>query len=75
MADFDLDVRRLLCPMPVIKTQKKVKELADGDNLTVYATDPGAQYDIPAWCRIYGHEVANISESDQDIIIKLKVNK
>jgi len=49
MSEYELDARRMLCPMPVIKTQNKVKELAVGDILSVICTDPGALSDIPAW--------------------------
>lgn len=52
-----LDARRLLCPLPVIRTQNRVRELDDGDLLEVLATDPGVLNDVPAWCRINGHTV------------------
>jgi len=32
---FTLDAKRLLCPMPVIRTQDRIKELNAGDQLTV----------------------------------------
>ena len=52
-----LDAGSLLCPMPVIRTQNRIAELAPGDTLEVQATDPGTLHDIPAWCRVHGHEV------------------
>ena len=66
-----LDVRRLLCPMPVIKVQNKMKTLAPGDQLEVICTDPGALHDIPAWCRIHGHHVIETHEADEDGIITI----
>lgn len=50
-----LDALGLLCPLPVIRTQEKVKSLAAGTELEVLATDPGAVHDIQAWCRVHGH--------------------
>ncbi len=73
MSQFELDARRMLCPMPVIKTQNRVKELAVGDILDVICTDPGALSDIPAWARINGHEVIGHREQDNEIIITVKV--
>jgi len=73
MAHYELDVRRMLCPMPVIKTQQRVKTLKPGDILTVYATDPGAVYDVPAWTRMYGHKLLKTSEVDLDIVIEIEV--
>ncbi len=73
MSHYLLDVKRLLCPMPVIKTQNKVKELQVDDELEIVCTDPGALQDIPAWCRMYGHEVLNTQEQDGEIIITIRV--
>lgn len=50
-----LDVRGLLCPLPVIRTQECVETLATGTLLEILATDPGVLQDIPAWCRVHGH--------------------
>lgn len=65
MSEHTLDARRLLCPMPVIRTQNVVKTLQPGDTLVVWCTDPGVRADIPAWCRINGHEVIAIDEPGQ----------
>jgi tRNA 2-thiouridine synthesizing protein A len=73
MKTYELDARKLLCPMPVIKTQNKIKELSPEDILVVTCTDPGVIHDIPAWCRINGHEVLAIDEEDREIIVKIKV--
>ena len=61
-----LDVRGLLCPLPVIRTQDKVKGLAAGAVLEIVATDPGVMQDIPAWCRVHGHELLSMTENDEE---------
>ena len=73
MSLHHLDVRNLLCPMPVIRTQNRVADLAPGDELEVLCTDPGALTDIPAWCRIEGHTVVQSGERDGDFFVRLKV--
>lgn len=73
MSRYQLDARRLFCPMPVIRTQDKVAELQPGDTLEVFSTDPGALNDIPAWCRINGHNVLETREENGDIVILLEV--
>jgi len=73
MAIHELDARRLICPMPVIRTQDKIKTLNPGDTLKVYCTDPGVKQDIPAWCEINGHEVMRIEAIERDIIILIKI--
>ena len=68
-----LDARRLLCPMPVIRTQDRVETLKEGEELKVTATDPGVVHDIPAWCRIHGHRVVVIEEEGEEINITICV--
>ena len=72
---YDLDARRLLCPMPVIRTQDKVEQLSPGDTLEVVCTDPGVLNDIPAWCRINGHKVLQSSEQDGEITLLIEVGE
>ncbi len=65
----------MLCPLPVIRTQDRVARLAQGALLDVYATDPGALRDIPAWCRIHGHAVVETEWRGREIRIRLKVSR
>jgi len=73
MSSYQLNACNMLCPLPVIKTQDKVAELQSGDILEVICTDPGALNDIPAWCRINGHQVLDSREADDEVSITLKV--
>ena len=73
MSDHELDARRMLCPMPVIRTQQEVGKLKPGDRLAVICPDPGAIHDIPAWCRVNGHEIISIQQRDEEIRISVLV--
>lgn len=75
MTTHSLNARRLLCPLPVIRTQDKVKQLQTGDELEVICTDPGVMQDIPTWCRINGHQVLSVEQVDGEYVIVLKVGK
>ncbi|WP_456412025.1 sulfurtransferase TusA family protein [Thiolapillus sp.] len=70
---FQLDCRRLLCPMPVIRVQDKVAELHPGDELEVVCTDPGVLQDIPAWCRINGHLLLDQQARDDEYVLRIRV--
>lgn len=73
-----LDARNILCPLPVIRTQNLVLTLPEGDTLDVSCTDPGALCDIPAWCRINGHEIVEARITDPDtneVLISIRVGK
>lgn len=75
MSRATLDARGLLCPLPVIRTQERVASLADGDELEILATDPGALHDIPAWCRVHGHEVTATRRAGREVAIDIIVRK
>ncbi len=71
-----LDARRLLCPMPVIKVQKLIDELgkdAIGERIESICTDPGALYDIPAWAKVHGHKLIETSEEDYEYRITIEI--
>ena len=70
---YELDARRLFCPMPVIRTQDRVAELQPGDTLEIVSTDPGALNDIPAWCRINGHKVLETRKQDGEVHLLIEV--
>ncbi len=60
-----IDLKGLLCPMPVVKMAKAIKEIQPGEVLEAYATDPGVMADIPAWCRTTGNELVTIEKQDK----------
>jgi len=72
-ADATIDCFGLLCPVPIIQTVKKMKELAVGQVLEVTATDPGIREDMPAWCRTTGHEFLGIEEEGE--LVRVYVRK
>ena len=67
-----LDVTKLLCPMPVIKLSQMIADIAEEDIVEVLATDPGVKQDIPAWCRVHGHEVLSVEEVNEKITLIIK---
>jgi tRNA 2-thiouridine synthesizing protein A len=75
MSTTVVDARNLLCPLPVIRTQDAVEKLQPGDTVQVLCTDPGVVYDIPAWCRVHGHEVCDINEQEYEIAISIRVGE
>jgi len=75
MSATTVDARNLLCPLPVIRTQDAVAECRSGDRVQVICTDPGVMHDIPAWCRVHGHEVCDISRGEREIIIEIRVGE
>ncbi|MBI4732861.1 MAG: sulfurtransferase TusA family protein [Chloroflexi bacterium] len=60
-----LDLKGLLCPMPIVKMAKAIKEIEVGQTLEAVATDPGVMADVPAWCRSTGHELVTLEKLDK----------
>ncbi|GAB6067061.1 sulfurtransferase TusA [Methylothermus subterraneus] len=52
-----IDARGLLCPLPVIRLQDAAKRFPPGTRVELIGTDPGIFQDVPAWCRVHGHEL------------------
>ncbi len=61
-----LDARGLLCPLPVIRAQDRIRSLPPGASLEVLATDAGTLQDIPAWCRVHGHALESAVTEDAE---------
>ena len=58
------DARGMLCPMPILKTAKMIKEVEVGQVLEVFADDEGAKEDFPSWCQQTGHEFLGMEEEE-----------
>ena len=59
-ADARLDTLGLLCPMPIVLTARRIKELTVGQVLEVISDDEGIKNDLPAWCETAGHELLSL---------------
>jgi tRNA 2-thiouridine synthesizing protein A len=51
----EVDARGLRCPLPVVRLAAAARDLPTGTQVSVLATDPAAQHDVPAWARLRGH--------------------
>lgn len=67
-----LDARGLLCPEPVMLLHKAMRPLAVGEQLTVLATDPTTERDIPQFCRMLGHELVSQQSEGEELIYVLQ---
>lgn len=62
MSETLLDVRGLSCPLPVLKANRVLRELAAGDHLRVLATDRASSADFRSFCRETGHALVAFGE-------------
>lgn len=50
-----LEARGLLCPLPVLKTRRRLANIPPGGRLDVLADDPLAPLDMQSFCALEGH--------------------
>jgi tRNA 2-thiouridine synthesizing protein A len=62
---IEVDARGLRCPLPVIRLAAAARDALSGTRIIVLASDPAARHDIPAWCRMRGHELREVSEMSE----------
>lgn len=66
--DVELDTLGMQCPVPIVKTAKKMKELTAGQVLKIKSDDDGFKADIVAWCDSTGNEFLGLEEEGGAII-------
>ncbi len=73
MADHELDLRGLNCPVPVMRIKKKMQSMASGQTLHVLTTDPGTVPDFKAFVKSSGDallESKKTAEGDFEFLLK-----
>ncbi|MDE2080092.1 MAG: sulfurtransferase TusA family protein [Burkholderiales bacterium] len=71
-ASKDLDTRGLNCPLPILKAKKALADLASGDLLRVFATDPGSMRDFQAFARQTGNELVEQTQQGDEFVHVLR---
>ncbi len=74
-ADAVLDLKGLLCPIPVVKISQAIKNVPVGGVIEATATDPGVLADIPAWARTTGNELLAIEREGKTIRFQVRRTK
>ena len=69
---YDLDLSGLECPLPILKTKKKLNEILSGDIINIVCTDPGSQRDFEAFARQTGHQLIESKQEGNFFQFKLK---
>lgn len=71
--DETLDCLGMLCPAPIVKLNKIMKNMDSGKVLELLADDEGALEDVPAWCRKKGNEL--VDKVQDGSVIKFYIKK
>jgi len=60
-----LDVRGTLCPVPILLTAKRMRDLPPGARLEVVGDDLGIVEDMPVWCEETGHRLIGLEREGE----------
>ncbi|MEQ1917158.1 MAG: sulfurtransferase TusA family protein [Gallionella sp.] len=66
--DVELDVRKLACPLPILRAKKSLSLMDSGKVLKVVATDKEAPKDFEVFCRQTGNALL-VAETEGDEFI------
>ncbi|MCJ8520246.1 sulfurtransferase TusA family protein [Rhizobium tarimense] len=58
------DLRGLKCPLPVLKTRKRLSVMRHGEELLIETSDPLAGIDIPHFCYENGHQLMESEKTE-----------
>ena len=70
--DLELDLKGLLCPLPMVRVSQNIKNVPVGGIIKAVATDVGALADIPSWAKSTGNEVIKTDREDKEITFYIK---
>lgn len=56
-ADERWDAGETGCGQLIVQLGARLDRMRPGETIEVIARDPGAPTDLPAWCRMTGHEL------------------
>ena len=70
--DKELDVRGLVCPLPLLRTKKSLAGMSNGQILRIIATDPGTEIDFQVYVEESGNELLSFSEVNYEFTYYIK---
>ncbi|MFD2173457.1 sulfurtransferase TusA family protein [Rhodobacter lacus] len=66
-----LDLRGLLCPLPVLRLRKALLALPEGAEVEMRATDRASWIDVPHFCAHAGHRLVSAEEIEGVLLYRI----
>ena len=70
---IDIDVKGKMCPIPLVRLEKALRNLASGDVLSITGDDPTFRNTIKDHCNEKGLEIIDVTEHDDSTSITIKI--
>tara|TARA_E500000331_G_C16944467_1_gene577658 strand:+ start:210 stop:440 length:231 start_codon:yes stop_codon:yes gene_type:complete len=69
---INLDLTGFKCPLPVIKTAKKLKEIKSDEILQVITDDPSAEGDLLELCKLNKYQIFDKKKHNKVLCVMIK---
>ncbi len=70
--DVELDVRQLVCPLPILRAEKSLATMQSGQILKVVATDKKSPDDFVQFCKQTGNELLASEVNGEEFVFLLR---
>jgi len=70
--DVELDVRKLACPLPILRAKKSLSTMSAGQVLKIVATDKGSPKDFIDFCSKTGNELMSSTEKGDEFVFLIR---
>ena len=67
-----IDATGLKCPEPVMLLHAAMRRLAPGQELTLRATDPSTERDVPNFCEFLGHALLISRREGDEFLYRIR---
>ena len=70
--DVELDIKGLLCPLPLVRLSQRIAALNIGDTLRAVSDDPACMAEIPAWAKSAGQDLLYAERDGEDYVFVIR---
>jgi tRNA 2-thiouridine synthesizing protein A len=71
--EYYLDTKGYECPIPVLKTAKRIKKLKKNDLIIVESDDPLSKFDFKNYCEENNFKIISLKTLKNIVIIKFQI--
>ena len=64
----EIDAVGLLCPLPILRFKKRIKDLDSGSIVHFFADDPTGRKDLESLCHMVGHTLEDVTELEHGVV-------
>lgn len=63
-----IDAVGLVCPLPILRLKKRIRDLPSGTQVEFLADDPSGRRDLQKLCELTGHRIEWVREEDAGVL-------